>query len=1056
MKTIFETCTPRTEILSGKLGLSDFAARLKDVIDNKTDSNQVYVDPKSFFENTYPTEGLKELSKAVFSRLSGKEGGSPAIRLETSFGGGKTHDLITLYHLAKAGKVTPNSAKVLEPEYLPDEEIKVAGIVAGDMDAVKGMVHPDGTNAFTLWGELAYQLKGKEGYEYFKEYDQRRTPPQDGMLIEFFGKDKILIMIDEIAKYISVLDDKEYASRIPAFFMSLISVASSCSNVCFVFTLAGSNDAFGEHNDKIRHDLNSVSARECITLTPGKGQEIAQIITHRLFEKIDREAIEEIAKSYEQYYNHAESQKVSFGHLADHIKGDIINNYPFHPETLRVLVSKVGSLDNFQKTRGALMMLSVVVRELWKNKENYKNTYLIHLHNIKFTSTIASMLTTKLEKSEMNAPIEADICSSNKNSHAQGLDNNLVSMGKPPLHEWTATTIFLHSLNKSYNKGASLVEINFAVANPNIDAGTISQAIERLMEICWHLEPHGDERYFFQPEPSLNKLIAEEKSKISDNKVRSDFELDIENAFNKGNHFKVFTGTLSPSEADDSPDKPKLIIVPPDEFTASNDREELPEAIYNLYNKTGSNNMPRNYKNLMYFVFADKKHLHNALELKREFMAMENIRRNENLYESLSERQKQKLDDKLGIAPLNLKINISNTFCYLAYPKDMNKLDVTKLSLFETLIEKSSTATSNEEKIKNKEIEKTNSDRKKNFESSDRQDTIIKTLEGFEKAITAISRDITSKLLKKWIFSTSKKVFNTREILEFFASEPTLKLVLEKTKVRDSLIAGIKEGLFNGKKLTPSPSLGNRGEEEYEYFYSENPLSLHNFNWEGSLTIGLPEALEVPRKPEPEPEIVIDDEDTPQHTPNPSQEGNEEKHNVINPDVKTPSMAYETEKKATLVVEKPLTHINYNSKKTNPENAFKGLGNSFKDVTEAGGLEKIWFKFNGFKDVETVISFLNIFPSNIHKTFANLELVMEDGAETFFEMNTKEFPVEKITKMNLRGLLIALNESNIPEVDLSLRIDFGKPSALSELDKINNALVSKKVSEVSIEASIKV
>ena len=91
MKTIFEACTPRPEILSGKLGLSDFAARLKDVIDNKANSNQVYVDPTSFFDNTYPTEGLKELAKVVFSRLSGREGGSPAIRLETSFGGGKTH-----------------------------------------------------------------------------------------------------------------------------------------------------------------------------------------------------------------------------------------------------------------------------------------------------------------------------------------------------------------------------------------------------------------------------------------------------------------------------------------------------------------------------------------------------------------------------------------------------------------------------------------------------------------------------------------------------------------------------------------------------------------------------------------------------------------------------------------------------------------------------------------------------------------------------------------------------------------------------------------------------
>lgn len=1029
MKTIFEACTPRAEILSGKLGLSDFAARLKDVIDKS--SNSIYVDPKSFFENTYPTEGLKELAKSVFSRLSGKQGGNPAIRLETSFGGGKTHDLITLYHLAKSGKTTPNSSIIIDPEFLPDEEVKVAGIVAGNMDAVRGMTHPDGTNAFTLWGELAYQLKGKEGYEFFREYDERKTPPQDNMLIEFFGKEKTLIMIDEIAKYISVLDDKEYASRIPAFFMSLISVAASCSNVCFVFTLADSTDAFGVQNELIKKDLNSVSARECITLTPAKGQEIAQIITHRLFEKIDPKVNEEIAQAYHEYYEHAEAQKIGFGHLADNAKQDIISNYPFHPETLRVLVNKVGSLDNFQKTRGALMMLSAVVRELWNNKTNYKNIYLIHLHNIKLNSNIAPMLTSKLDKSEMKVPIEADIYSSNNNSHAQQLDSNLVSMGKPPINEWVATTIFFHSLVKSFNKGASLVEINFAVGNPNIDSGTISQSIEKLMQICWHLEPHGDERYFFQPEPSLNKLIAEEKGKIVRNKIENEFDLDIEDSFNRGNHFRVFTGTLSPSEADDSPDKAKLIIVPTNEFTANNDKDDLPDAIYNLYNKTGSNNMPRNFKNLMYFVFADTKNLNNALEIKKEMMAMESIRRNDMIYENLSEKQKQKLDDKLAIAPLNMKINISNTFCYLAYPKDMNKLDVTKLPLFETLIEKTSTATTNDEKLKNKEIEKTNKDREKNFSSTDRQDTIIKTLENLEKAITTSSKEIASKLLKKWLFSTSKKIFNTKEILEFFASEPTLKLLLEKSKVRDSIVSGIKDGLFNAKK----------GEE---YFYSENPLSLSNFNWEGSLSIGLPEALELPKQAEPE-----EDEDI---LP--------EVINTNTPSVSSPSASYvnsEPEKKIVVKpIEVPLTHTSFKSNKTTPENAFKGLHDSFKGVSENGGIEKILFKFSGFKDVETVISFLNIFPSGINKTFAQLEINMEHGSKTSFEMNTEEFPVEKITKMNLRGLLLTLNELSTPEVDLNLRIDFANPAPLSELEKINNALVSKKISEVVIECNLKV
>src|SRR3972149_5278603 len=92
MHTIFDLCTPRDEVLKGELREDIFAARLKDVIDGSADP--VYGDAKTFFENTYPTAGLKSLLKDALGRLVGRAAGKNAvIRLETAFGGGKTHNL---------------------------------------------------------------------------------------------------------------------------------------------------------------------------------------------------------------------------------------------------------------------------------------------------------------------------------------------------------------------------------------------------------------------------------------------------------------------------------------------------------------------------------------------------------------------------------------------------------------------------------------------------------------------------------------------------------------------------------------------------------------------------------------------------------------------------------------------------------------------------------------------------------------------------------------------------------------------------------------------------
>ena len=164
LPTIFTTCIPRDEISTGELSLDLFAAKLRSVVEGK--APLVYQDANAFFRNTFPTDGIKTLIREVFSRLAGKSTGSPVIRLETSFGGGKTHDQIALWHICKQGRSISGLERFVDLDALPNRTVAVAAIDGRDLDPENGIYHADtGITTYTLWGEIAYQIGGISGYQ---------------------------------------------------------------------------------------------------------------------------------------------------------------------------------------------------------------------------------------------------------------------------------------------------------------------------------------------------------------------------------------------------------------------------------------------------------------------------------------------------------------------------------------------------------------------------------------------------------------------------------------------------------------------------------------------------------------------------------------------------------------------------------------------------------------------------------------------------------------------------------------------------------------------------
>src|SRR5438128_9551609 len=92
-----EIVVPHRDVLEGTFQQSEFAADITAVHTGK--ATREYQDAIAFFDRTFITEGMRILLTQVAQRLAGA-GGEPVIQLQTAFGGGKTHTMLAVYHLA--------------------------------------------------------------------------------------------------------------------------------------------------------------------------------------------------------------------------------------------------------------------------------------------------------------------------------------------------------------------------------------------------------------------------------------------------------------------------------------------------------------------------------------------------------------------------------------------------------------------------------------------------------------------------------------------------------------------------------------------------------------------------------------------------------------------------------------------------------------------------------------------------------------------------------------------------------------------------------------------
>ncbi|TVQ60424.1 MAG: ATP-binding protein [Spirulina sp. DLM2.Bin59] len=787
LPSIFDHCQPRPEIQAGELSSEIFAAKIRPVVEGN--APPVYQQPTAFFANTFPTDGIKTLIREVFGRLSGTDAGSPIIRLETSFGGGKTHDQIALWHICREGRKIPGLDRFVDLKLIPDYAVQVAAIDGRDLDPENGVYHREtGITTKTLWGEIAYQVGGIRGYELLKGSDDSGISPGTSVLEQLTNGKPTVIILDELARHLratraKVIGESTLAKQVVAFLFSLMDLAAAGNQLILVYSLASAADTFGEETLELNEAIRA-SARQERVLSPSTDVEIYNIVKQRLFEQVSADAAEKAGQAYIHCYRGSRVDLPDGCQDASYSQA-IANSYPFHPELFKLLTQKIAAIPEFQRTRGALRLLALVIQHLWQSRhDDSTNTVpLIHSHHIPvgLHPTVTSDLTSRLQRPLMRLPIQADLYNPNgREAYAQVQDQQWSNAGKPPFSTWVARTIFLHSLTQGISSGIRRSELNLSLLTPGLDSGFIEKVLDDLVKVAWYLDLDPVTSIArFKEEPSINKIIAEEKEQVSTSEAKEYLRERRDSIF-ASKVFHLIAAPDSASDVNDVADNLALCILDFDEDTVTNSQDPPPPLVEQIFNNTGEAGKFRIFRNRLLFLLANKTEIKRAIDLAREYKAVENISKNPNRLDDISEAQKKQLNIKKGELELAVRVALTNAYRHLFYPTK-DDVKAPRDLMHYTLPPQDASM------IKGKK---------------NQQDIILKALRDCQK-IRPQAEDpkdtfAPAYILQK-VWPAGLEHWTTKNLRDQFFKQPELNFLIDQEvqKLRDTIRQGLKQGYWD-------------------------------------------------------------------------------------------------------------------------------------------------------------------------------------------------------------------------------------------------------------------
>ena len=572
----YKVVTLRKEVREGRsFSPDEFAIALEQVVAGAAPAD--YRDPEQFFSRTCFTRALAEHAGMVMRRLAGKTGNTaPVLTLITQFGGGKTHTLTALYHLANAGAEAsrlPGVADLLAGAGIAAAPAARAGVFVGNAwDPAEGRETP--------WIDLARQLAGDQGVAALGAA-ARTTPPGTEALARVFAAANapVLLLFDEVLNFVN--RHRRMAEGFHAFIQNLTVAVTGTTRAAAVISLPRSQVEMTDWDQQWQERLTKVVRRVARDLIANDESEISEVVRRRLFEDLGKARIrKKVARTYADWCFErtarlpaewlAVDTATTEARAREFLRDRFEACYPFHPATLSVFQRKWRALSQFQQTRGALAMLAQWIS--WAAQEQFgkaRREPLITLGSAPLdVPDFRAVILGQLGEARLDVAIEADLAG--PMAHARALDVDTQGVLRD-IHRRVGAAILFESSGGQVDKVAHLPELRFALGEPEVETTTVDNVAAALETSGFFVRKVGTDGYRIHHQATLKKVVSDRRASLDEEgEIKPAMRKLVEGEFKRGATLPVAAFPQDSSAVQDSPRLALALLDPQAEWKHGN------------------------------------------------------------------------------------------------------------------------------------------------------------------------------------------------------------------------------------------------------------------------------------------------------------------------------------------------------------------------------------------------------------------------------------------------------------------------------------------------------
>jgi hypothetical protein len=573
MEAWYKVATPRKEVREGRsFNPDEFAIHLEQVIAKTAPED--YREPKQFFARTCFTRALREHAGMVLRRLSGETANTaPVMTLITQFGGGKTHTLTALYHLATCGD------KAAEYSGVPDL-LRAAGlskVPKARVGVFVGNAWDPQDGRETPWIDIARQLAGDKGVKELGS-SAKTTPPGTEALSRVFqaADGPVLLLFDEVLNFLN--RHRGMADQFHAFIQNLTVAMTGTTRGAAVISLPRSQVEMTDWDMQWQDKITKVVRRVAKDLIANDETEISEVVRRRLFEDIGSDRVRKnVARAYADWCFERRAQlppewtavdsATTEAKAREYLRDRFEACYPFHPATLSVFQRKWQALSQYQQTRGTLAMLAQWIS--WAYRTGFteaRREPLITLGSAPLeVPEFRSVVLGQLGESRLVAAIEADI--SGAQSHARALDADTKGALRN-IHRRVGTTILFESSGGQVDKVAHLPELRFALGEPEVDTTSVDTAAFSLEDKSYFIRRVGSDGFKISHQPTMKKVVSDRRASLDEeSEIKPAMRMLIQKEFDRGASIPVVRFPEDGTAVQDTPRLTLVVVEPESEWT---------------------------------------------------------------------------------------------------------------------------------------------------------------------------------------------------------------------------------------------------------------------------------------------------------------------------------------------------------------------------------------------------------------------------------------------------------------------------------------------------------